>query len=338
MLDPTLRAFLQSWELDPTIALSVALAAGLYGLGLRRIWRTAGRDAVVPGWRVAAFYCGLLAVVLALQSPIAVFSGLLFSMHMTQHLLLTLVAAPLIVVGLPLLPMLWALPLPTRRGLGRAFAVGTPLHAVAGWLTSLLPALLIHTGTILAWHLPPFYDASLRSDAVHYVQHAMFFGTALQFWWAVVQPVPGRRAMSHGKALLAIIATTIAQEKLLGGLLTFASGPIYQGYIEAPRVWGISVLQDQQIAGLIMAVAGFMLLGLIFTIIFFAWSTHDAREAARREAPARPRVESVDLLHEAVGGQAERPMLGEAGPALVGGTNGRVPADGRRSESRRGPE
>lgn len=278
MADPTLGAFLRSWQLEPTIVFGLVLAAGLYGSGLSRLWGRTGQGAVVSGWRALAFATGLFAVALALLSPIATFSSLLFSMHMTQHLLLTMVAAPLLLLGAPLLPMLWGLPLAVRRAVGQACAPGAPLHRAFGWLTRPLPALSLHTLTVWAWHLPPAYEAGLRIEALHYLQHALFFGTALLFWWPVIQPVPGRRRMPYGLALLYLFAATVAQTKLLGGLLTFAGAPIYRHYTEVPRIWGLSALADQQLAGLIMLVGGFMMLGLAFSIVFFVWAAQDGRK------------------------------------------------------------
>lgn len=305
MSDPTLSAFLRSWSFEPTILIGLALAAGLYGKGLARIWRRAGRRTVVSAWRAVAFAVGLLAVFVALLSPIATFGLLLFSMHMVQHLLLTMVAAPLLLLGAPLLPALWALPLPTRRSIGLAFAPAAPLRRTFGWLTRPLPALGLHTLTVLAWHLPPLYDASLRSDLVHYLQHALMFGTALLFWWPVIQPVPGRRGMSYGLTMLYLFAAMVAQAKFLGGLLTFAGQPIYPHYTLVPRIWGLTALGDQQIAGLIMAIGGFMMLGLAMVVVFFVWVAQEEPEEARERRLASGEATPTQWLEEALGASAK---------------------------------
>jgi cytochrome c oxidase assembly factor CtaG len=286
LLDPTLVVFLQSWDLEPTALAGLGLAAVLYAVGLGRIRRRSGPGTGIGAWPAAAFATGIAAVFLALQSPIATFSSVLFAMHMLQHLLLTLVGAPLLILGQPLLPLLWALPLPTRRSLARAFAPGTGLHATAERLTNPWVALVLHVGTVLAWHVPALYDAALRSTAIHYGQHATFFGTALLFWWAILQPIPGRHAMAHGRALVAIIAAIAVQEKGLGAILTFAETPLYRRYTEVPRLWGLTPLADQQLAGQVMMMGGFLFAVVAFTVIFFAWAAHDQRQAAREDALA----------------------------------------------------
>lgn len=288
MTDPTWAAVWRSWQLEPTILVGLTAAAGLYARGLWRVWRRARPGALVAPWRAAAFAIGLLAIALALLSPLATLSGLLFSAHMAQHLLLTMVAAPLLLLGAPLLPLLWALPAGPRRAVGQAFAPRAPLHRVLGPLTRPLPAFALHTLVVWGWHVPAFYDASLRSDLLHYLQHALFLGSALLFWWPVVQPLPGRRSLPRGMALLYLAGAMIAQTKLLGGLLTFAGAPLYLRYTEVPRLWGFSALADQQLAGLMMLVGGFMMLFIAVGAVFFAWVADEERKESRERAWKRP--------------------------------------------------
>lgn len=285
MPDATWSAVLGSWEFEPTVVAGLALAAGLYARGLRQLWGRAHVGAAVPAWRAAAFAAGLLAVAFALLSPLAAFSGLLFSAHMAQHLLLTMVGAPLLLLGAPLVPLLWGLPRGVRRMVGQAVVPGAPLHRLFGGLTRPLVAFGLHTLVVWGWHLPPFYNAGLRSDLVHYLQHGLFLGTALLFWWPVIQPTPGRRGLSYGLALLYLAGAMVAQTKLLGAVLTFAGTPIYTHYTEVPRLWGISALADQQVAGLLMLVGGFMMLFLAVGVVFFAWAAEEGRKELRVQPP-----------------------------------------------------
>lgn len=297
MDDQTVDAFLRSWQFQPTIVLGLLLAAGLFTTGLARLWRRGGVGAVVSGWRAAAFAAGLVAIALALLSPIATFSSLLFSMHMLQHLLLTMFAAPLLLLSRPIVPLLWGFPRSARRALGRAFHPDTPTSALLGWLVRPLPALALQTLTVWGWHLPPLYNASLRSDAFHYLQHAMFLGTALLFWWPVIQPTAGPRRMSYGLTMLYLTGAMVAQTKLLGGLLTFAGQPIYTHYTRVPRVWGISALDDQRVAGLLMFVGGYMMLFLAAAIVFFVWAAgEERRERPPRHGRARSAAPPPDPL------------------------------------------
>lgn len=244
----TWAALLASWSWEPYPLAGLILAAVLYALGLRRRGR---RGAIVPAWRIACYYAGLLSIALALLSPISVFSGLLFLMHMIQHMLLSMVGAPLILLGAPTLPLLWTLPGPARRLVGRLLAGASPLRRAFRWLTRPLAASTLYAATLWIWHLPALYDASLRSDALHYLQHALFFGTALLFWWPVIRPVPGRPSRADPMLLFYLFLSAM-QSTLLGIVITFTREPLYPHYTRVPRVWGIPPLADQQIAGGVM--------------------------------------------------------------------------------------
>jgi putative membrane protein len=302
MANPVLDAFLRSWSFPPTIVAGLAVATLLYGLGVGRVWRRAGLGAVVPVWRAVAYAAGLLAVALALLSPIATFSSLLFTMHMAQHMLLSMVAAPLILLGAPLVPVLWGLPLEGRRALGRAFAPPTALHRLFGRLTHPPLALGLHTLMLWGWHVPALYEAALRSELVHELQHALVFGTGLLFWWPVIQPIPGRRRLPHAAALIYVSLGALAQ-KPLGGLLGLAGKPLYGYYEAVPRVWGLSALDDQRIAGLSMLTVGFFILAAAFTAVFWVWAIQEERREgpARRLIAARPAgPDSLELFRQAL--------------------------------------
>ena len=235
-------------------------------------------------WRAVAYCSGLLSLAVALMSPVAPLGGLLFSAHMVQHMLLAIVAAPLLVLGAPLGPVLRGLPVSVRTGLVRAFLPKRPLRRASDWLTRPLIAASVHAVTIWIWHVPGIYDATLRAEPLHYLQHATILGTAILFWWPVAQPVAGRR-LPYGVALIYLTAGMVVQHKLIGAFLTFARQPLYPYYTQVPRLWGFSALNDQQTAGLIMSTGGFMIIWIAFTAVFIAW----AREASRDEMRGRAR-------------------------------------------------
>jgi putative membrane protein len=181
-----------------------------------------------------------------------------------QHELLMLVAAPLLVAARPLVPLLWALPIAPRRALGRRTSRGAP-RLLWRALTLPLAAFVLHAVAIWVWHLPALYDATLRSEALHAAQHLSFLATALLFWWSLTQgPAAERR---WGPAILYATAT-MAHTGALGVLLTFASRPLYPAYLGRTTPWGISALEDQQLAGLVMwipAGVGYLAAALVFT-------------------------------------------------------------------------
>jgi len=257
-----------SWNLDPLIIVPLFLLVGLYLSGLGRIWRTARRNRGVSQRQAVAFFAGILTLLIALISPVDRMSGALFSMHMVQHLLLVVVAAPLLVYSAPLPPVLVALPRPWRRLAGRVS--GAPAtHSASRALLNPLVVWWLQAVALWLWHIPALYEAALRSSWWHGLEHAMFLSTALLFWWIVIQP-HGRRRLGLGLTVL-FLFTTMLQSSALGALITFAPSTWYSAHAEYTAAWGISPLGDQQLAGLIMWVPG----GLIYLgaalAAFFIW-------------------------------------------------------------------
>ncbi len=229
---------------EPSALLAVLLAGGLYWRGVRIVWQRAGRDHVIHTWQVVCFGGGLLTLLVALESPLDGLSAELFAAHMVQHLALLLVAGPLLVFGAPLVPMLWAVSDASRRVLGRWLlrmsrlarpGVAFTLHSVALWV----------------WHIPSLYDAALKSRGVHVLEHVSFLGTAVVFWWAVLY---GAR-IGYRSGVVYVFALAL-ESTILGALLAFSPVAWYTGHAATTPTWGMSPLDDQQVAGLIMWVPG----------------------------------------------------------------------------------
>lgn len=245
-----------SWNVDPVLVTGLLLLGWMYQRG-----RTRGTEA----WRTWCFGGGLAAVAVALVSPLEAASGALASAHMVQHLLLTLLAAPLLAVSAASGPLLRGAPTalrsalsPSRRRLGLTGSAGHVLRRpVVVWL--------LHVGALWLWHSAVLYDAALEHRPVHALEHAMFLGTAVLFWRVVV----GTRAVrvSPGLGVLLVFAMTL-QSALLALLLTFARTPWYAGYTATTRPWGLEQLADQHLAGAIMWVpAGFVYLVVALTLL-----------------------------------------------------------------------
>jgi cytochrome c oxidase assembly factor CtaG len=234
------------------------------------------------GWtgrrrRALAFLAGWLTLAVAMLSPLHALGGALLSAHMVQHELLMLVAAPLLVAARPLVPLLWALPSSPRRALGRRTSRGAT-RALWRALTLPLVAFVLHAMAIWGWHVPALYDATLRSEALHAAQHLSFLSTALLFWWSLAHGPGAERRW--GAAMLYVIAT-MAHTGALGVLLTFASRPLYPAYVGRTAAWGLTALEDQQLAGLVMwipAGVGYLVAALVFTR---RWIESSGRLAAR---------------------------------------------------------
>src|SRR5689334_14374578 len=173
-----------AWEWEPGIVVPLVISAVLYVRGLRLLWdEHVGRGIRV--WEAASFAMGWIIAALALLSPLDALSEQLFVAHMIQHELLMVVAAPLLVVGRPLVPMLWALPSNARRTVGR-FTRHPALRRSWGFVSLPIVAFFVHGTAIWIWHAPALYEATLTSDGVHALQHLSFFGAALLFWWTII--------------------------------------------------------------------------------------------------------------------------------------------------------
>jgi putative membrane protein len=193
---------------------------------------------------------------------------------MAQHELLMVVAAPLLVLGRPIIPLLWSLPLTWRR-LAGVWALTTPVQSVWVPLTLPLVAWALHAVVIWIWHAPSLYEATLASETIHTLQHVSFLGTALLFWWALLR---GREGRLGRPAAVIYLFTTSVHTSLLGVLLTFSSRPWYGLYDATTAPWGLTPLEDQQLAGVIMWVPA----GLAYLIAALGLAATWLRETASR--------------------------------------------------------
>lgn len=270
---PVLHGVLRHWSAEPLELALIIAPAIWYTIGVRSLWRAAGVGRGVSRLQTAAFAAGIFALFIALASPLDALAEALFSAHMVQHLLLILVAAPLCVLGAPTLPLLWALPKMTRRRVGAWWRRHSVVRHVAYAVTAPGVVFTLHTVAIWYWHFPVPYELALRNQLVHALEHLSFFGTALLFWWVVVQPL-GRRRIGYAMGLL-LIGGTLMQSGALGALLMLARAPWYPAHAIGAHTWGLTPLADQQLAGLIMWVpAGLIYIGAA-ALLFMKWMRSD---------------------------------------------------------------
>lgn len=254
-----------SWHWLP-LAL-VAVSGLLYAAGLWRLWRKGALARALRWWEPVSFALGWLTIVVAQASPLAWLSEQLFAAHMTQHELLMLVAAPLLVLGRPLVVMIWAF---SARGRARVASVARGRTVSRAWRLLTVPLLVwvLHAAALWLWHLPAWYQAALDNPDLHLLQHACFLGTAALFWWTLVHGRYGR--MGYGVAVL-FVFTTMLHSGLLGALFTFASTSIYPAYASTAPPWRLSALEDQQLAGLIMWIPFGVVFMIVALALFGAW-------------------------------------------------------------------
>jgi cytochrome c oxidase assembly factor CtaG len=237
------------WEIEPGLLLVLAAVGAVYARG----WRTYHRR--VPGRfpdrRLGAFLAGLVSLWLAAASPADTLADRLLSAHMVQHILLLTVAPPLLLSGYPLLPIIRGLPTAVRRAIVRPLARQRWLRYVAHGLTHPAVALIVSSVILWTWHAPALYDLALRTPWVHIAEHALFFGGGLLFWWPVVQPWPSRGQWPRGAIIPYLLAADV-QNTVLAAILTFSDRVLYPWYVLAPRVGGMTPLEDQMLAGVLM--------------------------------------------------------------------------------------
>jgi putative membrane protein len=251
--------------LESTIIIALAGLGTAYAIGWRR-WRVLGPG--VPAWRVAAYVLGLASIAIALLSPIDRAAAERFSAHMVQHLILTMVAAPLLLLGDPFPVVLWSASLPVRMAVGAPFRPGGTGRSILALLTALPTAWLLSTGVLWIWHWPALYETALEHDVVHAVEHVTFFLTAVLFWWPIVRPAPHVRPRPHpGLQILYLIAAT-AQSVALGALLSIPERVLYPYYGARAASLGVNALDDQLLGGGLMWGSGHMYLVPILVILY----------------------------------------------------------------------
>ena len=241
---------------DILVTVTMTVSLTLYFRGVRHIH---------PRWyQPAAFALGWLTIFAALVGPMDTLSDILFAVHMTQHELLMIVAAPLIVIGQPFAAGMWGLPESLR---GRAASLTRTIASPWRRLTGPVTVLVLHAVVLWAWHIPFAFEYALHHETIHAIQHLMFFVTAALFWWAIIQGRYGR--VGYGVAVFFVFATAM-HTSILGALLVFGKRLWYPSYPS---------LEDQQLAGLIMWIPS----GLIFIFaglaLFAAWLGESERRA-----------------------------------------------------------
>ncbi|MFT3882162.1 MAG: cytochrome c oxidase assembly protein [Gemmatales bacterium] len=294
-MSPTLEAFLRSWAFDPWLTAGLLITAWIYVRGWLFLHR---RDP--ERWHagsLCAFLGGLAAIYLALASPIEPFAGLLLQVHMVQHLLLMMVAPPLLWLGEPLLPMLRGLPRSIRVYWATPLLTSPALRRFFGTLTHPIVALLVFIAMSGLWHLPALYDLAMRSTGWHYLQHLSFLLSALLFWYPVVRPHPSKPQWSLWLLLPCLFLADLFNT-LLSAVLTFSDRVLYPYYDEVPRLGGITALDDQSAAGMIMWVPG----SIVFLVPLFFIGTRLLYGGAKPQQAVRSKARiGLPLVQEQAG-------------------------------------
>ncbi len=304
---PTLPNLLLGWSFDPWIWIPL-LGAGLaWRWAVRRV-NAAHPSNPVPASRTWALVGALAAIAVALQSGVERYDTSLFWIHMIQHLLLTMVAAPLIALSGPVTLLLrvaspedrrrWILPVLHSRFLR------TIAHPIVAWL--------VFAGVAWATHFSPLFDAALEDFRLHQLEHALLFSSGLFFWWPVagVDPTPWR--LSYPARLL-YVGLQMPQNTFLSLAIYSASAPLYPHYATLVRPWGPTPLADQQLAGGIMWVAGDLMFLIVAMALLAAWMGSEERGTAKVDARAEVELAAIQARAAALRaarGEAEADPIG----------------------------
>ena len=292
-MDSTLKVFLESWNLRLDV-IAVLIFFGLsYAIGWLRLRNKQSK--LATNWRIASYYAGLALLAIALLSGIDTFQTQLFFIHMIQHLLLFMLAPPLLLLGNPMPFLIWAFPrterlqvarLLTRKSLFRKILVGITAPAII-WF--------IYASNLGLWHDPNPYQEAIENDFIHDIEHLSFFLTGIAFWWHITNAAPkfhGRRSYTMR---MAFVALTYFANLILGITITMSGNLIYDHYATVPRLWGISPLRDQTIGGLIMWIPGGMMYLMVFLILLFRLVKHSEERARLTDKQRKLKMQSASL-------------------------------------------
>ena len=296
-MSSALMAALASWAFPPWISASLLVTAWIYLRGWRSLQQT--RSAQFPMWRLACFYSGLFTLWLAVASPLDTLGGLLLFVHMAQHLVLMSVAPPLILLGAPVVPLLRGLPRAVvRDALGPFFSMGI-FHRAGRFLTRPIVGWLSMNLAYIGWHLAPAYQLALRSPGWHEAEHASFFFSCILFWWPVILPWPSVARGSRWMLLPYLVSADLVNTGL-SAFFCFSGRVFYSAYSNAPRLFGLTALQDQIAAGALMWVLGstiFLLPALLITLELLSPKlASPSHGSSTRAFHPRPAPQPFDLL------------------------------------------
>ncbi len=271
MVNIGLDFWLTQWNLEPSILIGTALITGLYLYAIGPYRKHRFPEEPVRTGQTIAFFSGMFIMFLALVSPLdELGDSYLFSAHMLQHLFLTIIGPPLLLLGTPE----WLVNQALRNQI---------IFQIAKVMTYPVVAFVLFNVDFWLWHAPPLYNATLENQTIHILEHLTFIIFGLCYWWPIFSPTKKLPPLPIGGQILYLFLSGMPSV-LLGAGLTFTP-PLYAPYIAAPRIWGISAATDQQLGGLIMWVPVSIFYIVIMSILFIRWmlQQEEKQQAKERE-------------------------------------------------------
>lgn len=269
---------LLAWQLEAHILLPLAATALIYHLAVGKVNR-AHPNNPVPRFRYWSWMAGLVVLLIALASPIGTYDTTLFSVHMVQHLLLMMVAAPLLAMGAPITLLLRVSAPDTRRRVILPILHSRPLKIISFPVVTWI----IFAAVMWGSHFSPLFDAALDNEAIHFGEHALYLGAALLFWWPVVGADPSPWRLAH-PARIGYLFLGMPQSAFLGLAIFSAPAVLYKHYETLVRTWGPTPLDDQALAGGIMWAGGDLIFLIALLLGVWVWLRSEEAEGRRLDA------------------------------------------------------
>ena len=272
--------FASAWDFSSPPAVLLLLLAGAYIAGSVRLALRSNADSNF--WsKLSAGISGFVLLAIALAGPLDYYSSEMFTMHMTQHIVIAMFAAPLLLIARPMPAYIWSLPRPLRIGTGTALTGDGTVIMVMKILTRPRVSLPLFIGTLYVWHIPEAYNGSLENIWLHLFMHFTMFTTAVLFWWPIVGPPPIRTQLNYPQRIIYLLLA-VTPTALLAAIITLSKSVIYDFYLDSPGHLGWNPVEDQSTGGLIMWIPGNLVYLSTMTVLFFRWFAHEEKKSRRR--------------------------------------------------------
>jgi len=284
--------FALAWDFSSPPAVLFLLLTSAYTIGAMRLATRSDRDGRF-WYKFTASVLGLVLLATALAGPLDYYSGDLFAAHMSQHIVIAMFAAPLLLLARPMHAYIWALPRPLRVGVGTALTNSGVIIKVMRILTRPSVALPLFIGTLYAWHIPEAYNQSLKDEWLHLFMHFTMFTTAVLFWWPIIGPPPIRTKLTHPQRIVYLLLA-VTPTAVLAAIITLSKSVLFDFYLDSPGHFSWSPTEDQRTGGLLMWIPGNFVYLTTVTILFFKWFKEEEQKTSREATLRKRQIRSSD--------------------------------------------
>ena len=284
--------FALAWDFSSPPAVLFLLLTSAYTIGAMRLATRSDKDGRF-WYKFTASVLGLVLLATALAGPLDYYSGHLFAAHMSQHIVIAMFAAPLLLLARPMPAYIWALPRPLRVGVGTALTNSGVIIKVMRILTRPSVALPLFIGTLYAWHIPAAYNQSLEDEWLHLFMHFTMFTTAVLFWWPIIGPPPIRTKLTHPQRIVYLLLA-VTPTAVLAAIITLSKSVLFDFYLDSPGHFSWSPTEDQRTGGLLMWIPGNFVYLTTVTILFFKWFKEEKQKTSREATLRKRQIRSSD--------------------------------------------